>query len=63
MRDHAAPPERPSVLGPCFSVRHWYGAVHRSTGAEGPLPELGGRYAKLAAEAMPFYERLAEMKL
>lgn len=41
---------------------HWYGAVHRSTGfegAEGPLPQLGGRYRELAEEAMPFYERLA----
>jgi len=40
---------------------HWYGAVHRSTGfagAEGPLPELMGDYAALAAAAMPYYQRL-----
>ncbi|MFC2969971.1 sulfotransferase-like domain-containing protein [Acidimangrovimonas pyrenivorans] len=40
---------------------HWYGAVHRSTGfdgAEGPLPELDGDYARLAEQALPFYERL-----
>ena len=45
---------------------HWYGAVHRSTGfegAEGPLPELGGTYAELAKQAMPYYERLAEYRL
>ncbi len=44
---------------------HWYAAVHRSTGfdgAEGPLPDLGGAYADLAAQAMPFYERLARHK-
>jgi hypothetical protein len=41
---------------------HWYGAVHRSTGFDGPeeaLPELEGAYAELAAAAMPFYEALA----
>ncbi|CAB4874658.1 MAG: HAD family hydrolase [Actinobacteria bacterium] len=40
---------------------HWYEAVHRSTGfesAEGPLPNLTGAAADLAALAMPFYERL-----
>ncbi len=40
---------------------HWYAAAHRSTGfapAEGPLPALGGRYADLAADALPHYERL-----
>lgn len=45
---------------------HWYGAIHRSTGfagAEGPLPALEGAAADLAAEAMPFYERLREVKL
>ncbi len=44
---------------------HWYAAVHRSTGfdgAEGPLPDLGGAYADLAAQAMPYYERLARHK-
>ncbi len=45
---------------------HWYAAVHRSTGfdgAEGPLPDLGGAYADLAAQATPHYERLATHKL
>ena len=45
---------------------HWYGAVHRSTGfegAEGPLPALGGSYAALAAEALPYYESLAGYRL
>ncbi len=44
-------------------ARHWYGAVHQSTGfdgPEGPLPELTGRYAALVEEAMPFYQRLRE---
>ncbi|MHC0052051.1 sulfotransferase-like domain-containing protein [Actibacterium sp. D379-3] len=44
----------------------WYGAVHRSTGfagPEGPLPELGGGYARLAEAALPFYEKLAVFKL
>ena len=39
---------------------HWYGAVHKSTGfedPEGPLPELSGEFADLAAQAMPYYER------
>ncbi len=45
---------------------HWYGAVHRSTGfegAEGPLPALGGTYAALAEQALPYYLRLAAHKL
>jgi len=45
---------------------HWYAAVHRSTGfegAEGPLPALGGAYAELAAQALPFYQQLSEFKL
>lgn len=45
---------------------HWYGAVHRSTGfdgAEGPLPALGGDYARLAGEAMGSYQRLGQHKL
>ncbi len=44
---------------------HWYAAVHRSTGfdgAEGPLPDLGGAYNDLAAQAMPYYERLSRYK-
>lgn len=47
-------------------ARHWYGAVHRSTGfeaAEGPLPILQGSYAALAEAAMPFYDCLAQYKI
>lgn len=45
---------------------HWYGAVHKSTGfagAEGPLPELEGEAAALAAAALPFYEELAKLRI
>ena len=41
---------------------HWYGAVHRSTGFDGPedpLPDLDGDYADLVHKAMPWYEELA----
>lgn len=47
-------------------AKHWYGAVHASTGfagAEGPLPELSGDLNALCAQAMPFYERLAARKI
>lgn len=47
-------------------ARHWYGAVHRSTGfedPEGPLPELAGDYAALAEAALPQYERLARHRV
>ena len=42
-------------------ARHWYPAVHASTGfagAEGPLPELTGRAVDLVAEALPYYEEM-----
>jgi hypothetical protein len=45
---------------------HWYGAVHASTGfadAEGDLPKLEPDYAKVSAQAMPYYDRLAAIKL
>ena len=45
---------------------HWYNAVHQSTGfagAEGALPDLSGDAADLANAAMPFYERLAAIKI
>ena len=45
---------------------HWYGAVHQSTGfagAEGEMPLLEPDMASLAAQALPFYERLAACKL
>lgn len=42
-------------------ARHWYGAVHRSSGfagAEGALPALEGQAAELCDAAMPFYEKM-----
>ncbi len=45
---------------------HWYAAVHRSNGfdgAEGPLPDLGGTYANLAAQALPLYDKLENYKI
>jgi len=45
---------------------HWYGAVHRSTGFAGPegeLPKLEGDAAALLANAIPYYERLAALRL
>ena len=47
-------------------AKHWYGAVHESTGfagPEAPLPDLTGDYAKLADAAMPYYEVLARQRL
>jgi len=47
-------------------ARHWYGAVHRSTGfatAEGDLPELDIQQQALADAAMPSYEHLKRHKL
>jgi hypothetical protein len=47
-------------------ARHWYGAVHRSTGfagAEGPLPSLEGALAALCAAAEPAYEQLSRDKI
>lgn len=45
---------------------HWYNAVHASTGIdepEGPLPQLSERDMALADQAMPYYERLAALRL
>lgn len=42
-------------------ARHWYGAVHDSTGfaaAEGDLPALEGSLQALSDAALPHYERL-----
>lgn len=47
-------------------AQHWYQTVHKSTGfagAEGALPTLSGDAADLATAAMPFYERLAAIKI
>jgi hypothetical protein len=45
---------------------HWYNAVHASTGfdePEGPLPVLADDYQTLADQALPYYDRLAALKL
>lgn len=47
-------------------AKHWYGAVHASTGfagAEGPLPELTGEMLQLSKEAMPHYQALAAHRI
>ncbi len=47
-------------------AKHWYNAVHGSTGfagAEGPLPDLTGRDAELLAETLPYFERLQKEKI
>ena len=47
-------------------ARHWYGAVHASTGfapAEGPPPDLTGEAGALVEQALPHYERLQAHKL
>ena len=45
---------------------HWYNAVHASTGfdePEGPLPELPADAAALVDAALPYYTRLAALRL
>jgi hypothetical protein len=45
---------------------HWYGAIHKSTGfagPEGPLPQLAGPDAALVAASLPFYDKLAALKI
>ncbi|WP_375264588.1 hypothetical protein [Planktotalea sp.] len=47
-------------------AKHWYDAVHRSSGfasAEGDLPELRGELALINERALPLYERLAVHKI
>ncbi|MEP3846779.1 MAG: HAD family hydrolase [Paracoccaceae bacterium] len=47
-------------------ARHWYGAIHKSTGfagPEGPMPELTGDALKLVEGALPHYNALADRKL
>lgn len=42
-------------------AKHWYGAVHKSTGfaaAEGDLPKLEGHQRELMEAALPHYEAL-----
>lgn len=46
--------------------RHWYGAIHQSTGfagAEGPLPQLVGAAKDLCEAALPAYRELRERAL
>lgn len=47
-------------------AKHWYGAVHVSTGfakAEGPLPRLCGRERTLMEKTMPIYKELEQFKI
>jgi hypothetical protein len=47
-------------------ARHWYGAIHQTTGfagAEGPLPEIPPDQTALLEICLPHYERLAAEKL
>lgn len=47
-------------------ARHWYGAVHRSTGfagAEGPLPDVDNSLLPLLEEALPLYEEMRAKRL
>jgi hypothetical protein len=42
-------------------ARHWYGAVHKSTGfagVEGPLPQLNDKYQALCDAALPAYQAM-----
>jgi hypothetical protein len=44
-------------------AKHWYGAVHRSTGfvgAEGPLPEVRNEHQGVLDEVTPIFETLAQ---
>ena len=47
-------------------AKHWYNAVHQSTGfagAEGPLPVLTGHQEELRQNTMQHYEKLEKLKL
>lgn len=47
-------------------AKHWYAAVHASTGfagAEGDLPALEPDLAELAEQALPHYEEMAALKI
>ena len=47
-------------------AKHWYNAVHQSTGfagQEGPRPTLKDEAATLCAAALPYYDVLAKAKL
>lgn len=47
-------------------AKHWYGAVHRSTGfaePEGELPKVPNAYLDLIDQALPYYRKLENLKL
>ena len=47
-------------------AKHWYGAIHQSTGfagPEGPVPALSETQTKICDEVMPYYKRLYEKRL
>lgn len=47
-------------------AKHWYGAIHRSTGfagPEGPMPELSQEMKEIADAALPHFEALQARKL
>ncbi|WP_342069409.1 HAD family hydrolase [Yoonia algicola] len=47
-------------------AKHWYNAVHESTGfaaAEGPLPTVDARHQDILDKALPLYEKLVIQKL
>lgn len=47
-------------------ARHWYGAIHRSTGfagPEGPLPDVAEGQARLHADAMEVYRAMRARRL
>ncbi|MCX7558263.1 HAD family hydrolase [Sulfitobacter sp. F26204] len=47
-------------------AKHWYHAVHKSSGfagSEGPLPELDPDQAGLVDQAMPHYEKMRQLCL
>ncbi len=47
-------------------AKHWYGAVHSSTGfagAEGPLPEVAPKLHSVLEAALPYYSGLLQRRL
>jgi hypothetical protein len=47
-------------------AKHWYNAVHKSTGfagAEGELPQLETEMQELMEQALPFYEKMAVLRI
>lgn len=47
-------------------AKHWYGAIHGSTGfagPEGPLPHINGAAEQLLVQALPHYEAMWRLRL